>query len=464
MRAAIYIRVSTQEQASEGFSLPAQTQKLRAYCESQDWRVADVYADEGFSAKDTERPSLQRLMQDISNRQIDVVLVYKLDRLTRSVSDLYELLRWFDKYDVGFKSATEVFDTTTAIGRLFITMVAAMAQWERETIGERVSVGMAQKALEGKRVTASAPFGYIKRDDTLVVHEAEAEIVREVFRKYISGHGLHRLQKWLQSTDVGGRIADPHTIAYMLENPVYIGKLRWGFRSSKSHQEVIITDGDHPPIIDDETWQLAQATRGRRRRASPRAGTGLFPFTGILYCSQCGGKMVGYHGRKYRYYRCGNHRLNTCRAKMVRCDVMEPVIIGLLDEMSRESLTRGTPPASIANACTKNRDVDRARSLLEARKRRLWDAYERATITLQELSQRLQRIEQAECKLDVDELNAPEEEPSDRASRPSAAEAAGRFKVGWELLQPLQRKELARALIERIDVDHKHIQVELKQM
>ncbi|GMA61477.1 recombinase family protein [Alicyclobacillus fastidiosus] len=268
MRAAIYIRVSTQEQASEGFSLSAQTQKLRAYCESQDWSVADVYADEGFSAKDTDRPSLQRLMQDISNRQLDVVLVYKLDRLTRSVSDLYELLRWFDKYDVGFKSATEIFDTTTAIGRLFITMVAAMAQWERETIGERVSVGMAQKALEGKRVTASAPFGYIKRGDTLVVQESEAEIVREVFRKYICGYGLHRLNKWLQSTHASDRIADPHTIAYMLENPVYIGKLRWGFRSSKSHQEVIITDGDHP---HHRRWNVGTST------SCPRAEAVCFP-------------------------------------------------------------------------------------------------------------------------------------------------------------------------------------------
>ncbi|WP_431308625.1 zinc ribbon domain-containing protein [Alicyclobacillus fastidiosus] len=174
--------------------------------------------------------------------------------------------------------------------------------------------------------------------------------------------------------------------------------------------------------------------------------------------------MVGYHGRKYRYYRCRNHRLHMCRAKMVRCDVMEPVIIGFLDQMSQESLSRGTPPASVETASAKMRDVERGRSLLEARKRRLWDAYERESITLEELSERLKRIEQEERALNDQEVGTNQEKTNDEPSRPSIAEVTQRLSVGWESLQPLQRKELARALIERIDVDREHIQVQLKRM
>ncbi|MGF9826753.1 recombinase family protein, partial [Brevibacillus agri] len=132
MRTAVYMRVSTEDQAREGFSIPAQREKLLAYVHSQGWEVAAIYADEGISAKDTNRPALKRLLRDIREGNIDVVLVYRLDRLTRSVLDLYRLLQEFEKYDVRFKSCTEVYDTTTAIGRLFITLVAALAQWERE--------------------------------------------------------------------------------------------------------------------------------------------------------------------------------------------------------------------------------------------------------------------------------------------------------------------------------------------
>ena len=134
MRVALYIRVSTEDQAREGYSIQAQKNKLEAYCVSQGWDVVGFYIDDGYSAKDLDRPEMKRMLKHIEQGLIDCVLVYRLDRLTRSVLDLYKLLEIFEQHNCKFKSATEVYDTTTAMGRMFITIVAAMAQWERENL------------------------------------------------------------------------------------------------------------------------------------------------------------------------------------------------------------------------------------------------------------------------------------------------------------------------------------------
>src|SRR5690625_4111289 len=180
MRAGIYVRVSTREQAEEGYSIQAQLNRLKAYCESQGWNVSRVYNDEGLSAKDTNRPQLQQMIDNIKANKIDVVLVYRLDRLTRSVFDLYNLLETFDKHECGFKSATEVYDTTTAMGRLFITIVAALAQWERENLGERVAVGLEEKVNQGLFPGGFSPYGYKVEKSRLDQGEKESELVSSV--------------------------------------------------------------------------------------------------------------------------------------------------------------------------------------------------------------------------------------------------------------------------------------------
>ena len=186
MRVAIYVRVSTLEQAKEGYSIKAQLKRLKAYAVSQNWKVAETYIDDGESAKDIDRTDLKRMLEDMKNDKFDIVLVYKLDRLTRSVLDLYKLLETFEKHNIKFKSATEVYDTTNAMGRLFITLVAALAQWERENLAERVKMGMEQKAREGKWVINVAPFGYdLVGKDYLKINEDEATVVKEIDRKSV---------------------------------------------------------------------------------------------------------------------------------------------------------------------------------------------------------------------------------------------------------------------------------------
>ncbi|GEO24889.1 integrase [Alicyclobacillus acidoterrestris] len=460
-RTAIYIRVSTQEQALEGFSLAAQTQKLNAYCESQDWQVVGIYADEGISAKDTHRPKLQQLLQDIAAGNIDIVLVYKLDRLTRSVSDLYQLLQLFDKYQVGFKSATEIFDTTTAIGRLFITMVAAMAQWERETIGERVAIGMAQKALEGKRVAAAAPFGYTKNGETLAVNPTEAQVVREIFHRYVNGDSIDRITRWLRTTDARGGIWDNHTVSYLLENPVYIGKIRWGYRSAKTSQETILTDGSHEPIVNLATWQAAQHARERRKRRSPRAGTGKFPFGGLLWCAKCGASMTGQYNRKYRYYRCNKARLKQCNARMVRADLLEAAVVDALQHHIQAAISELTIDLDAQRG--QPRDTAKVHESLLARKRRLLDAYELGGVTLDELRVRLARLED-----DLLEITDTRHASVDAASIERRAHLiharASDFRAGWHSLSTAQQRELLQQLIGRIEVVGTDVQITLRDV
>ncbi|MGZ7119966.1 MAG: recombinase family protein, partial [Methanobacterium sp.] len=193
MKVAAYVRVSTNEQAQEGYSIAAQKNRLEAYALSQGWEIVKWYVDEGESAKDLNRTDLTRMLKDVKLGIFDVVLVYKLDRLTRSVMDLYKLLDKFEEYNVKFKSSTEIYDTSTAMGRLFITLVSALAQWERENLGERVSMGMQQKAKEGKWTVANPPLGYVSNDSVLSIHPSEAAIVKEIYSLYLSGMGMWKI-------------------------------------------------------------------------------------------------------------------------------------------------------------------------------------------------------------------------------------------------------------------------------
>jgi site-specific DNA recombinase len=224
VKVAAYIRVSTDEQAQEGYSIPAQRNRLEAYAISQGWEIVQWYVDEGESAKDLNRTNLKRLLKALEQGIFECVLVYRLDRLTRSVLDLYKLLNTFEKHNVKFKSATEVYDTTTAIGRLFITLVAALAQWERENLGERVRMGMQQKAKEGKWTVSTPPLGYGSIDSVLTINHQEGSIIKEIYNLYLSGMGMWKIAKNLNERRIYGRSGKPWvqtTIRYILTNPIY---------------------------------------------------------------------------------------------------------------------------------------------------------------------------------------------------------------------------------------------------
>lgn len=318
MRVAIYIRVSTEEQVKEGYSISAQKHKLKAFCIAQDWEVAGIYPDEGISAKDMNRPNLQRMLKDIEEGLIDCVLVWRLDRLTRSVSDLYKILEKFEKYNCKFKSATEVFDTTSAMGRMFITIVAAMAQWERENLGERISMGYEEKVRQGKYALNFRPFGYdlVLTKGDLIINEPEAKTVRTIYDLYNKGYSANRICQYLNERNITTRDKntwnDTH-IMRLIKNPLYKGSLKWND---------VVYDGAHDPIISSELFDATQRLIEKRRPKHPRIISSNFIFAGKLKCVKCGHAMVGsktYETNKfgekviYNFYRCNKGKTGQCK-------------------------------------------------------------------------------------------------------------------------------------------------------
>jgi len=271
--AAIYVRVSTEDQAKEGFSLSAQLERLRSYCSARGWEVYREYVDDGYSGKTTARPAYRRMMEEIDSW--DVLLVMKMDRIHRNMKNFMEMMELLRRKGKEFVSMTESLDTSTAMGRFVVDIIQRIAQLESEQIGERVFAGMEQKArteLEklGDRhpyLGFAHPYGYDYSGGKLKVNEREAEYVRLIFREYLKGRTMEEICRMLNRMSVptkkGGKWAK-YTISRILKNPVYAGYIEWNG---------IIKKGLHEPIIDEETFtsvqKLLEARGGTPVRLSP---------------------------------------------------------------------------------------------------------------------------------------------------------------------------------------------------
>lgn len=477
MRTALYGRVSTDEQAQEGYSIAAQKEKLTAYARSQDWQIVDTYFDEGVSGKHTERPELKRLLVDMHADKLDVVLVYRLDRLTRSVLDLYQLLQEFDRYHVYFASATEVYDTTTAIGRLFITLVAALAQWERENLAERVKMGMEQMALEQKRPGGPPPYGFVSdaRGGLRVLHE-EATVVREIFQLYLCGTGATGIADKLNRRGVPpkqGGIWAESTLHRMLRNHVYFGALRWNYAEKGSSintpDKWVLLEGVYEPIISKETFFAAQSLLSERGKRHPRQLSSDFLFSGILHCARCGRPMFGKTGHRtrkdrtytYRFYHCKGKRTKECDAPLIREDRLAEAFVNEVLAKTFDHC-QAAERAIVASRHThqpKSALLETELKKVETRKQRWHIAYLDQLISEEELHAGLKRDRQLEEILRAEML-----EPSVEKPLPSFRETRSllhNLPLAWFCAQAMERKHLASLLVKRLDAqaDKRHVRI-----
>lgn len=405
MKCVTYRRVSTEHQREEGYSLEAQRERLRNYIQSQGWVLVEEYADEGVSAKDIDRPGLKQLLSDMKLGKFEVVLVYKLDRLVRSVTDLHYLLSEFDKYKVAFKSSTEVFETTSAMGRLFITIVGAMAAWEREALGERVLMGMGRKVVEGKRAGAVAPWGYDLTDDgSLVINDKESPWVKWVFENYKT-MSLRKICEELDKRGVRtkkGMKWIASTLNYVVTNPVYYGALRWS-HNSKSKGDVIISEETHPPIITKELFDEVQALRGKRTNKGFKPSYD-YPFSGVLLCSNCGGRLVGgkykYKGVTKRLYRCKNDRVFDCKMPLVQEELIEN---WYLNHNFLNDLKLGNKKIIQPEIQGDTSELKKELEKIETRKKRLMEIYEEFEdeMTPKEFKKRMNLLKEREKEIKI---------------------------------------------------------------
>ncbi|MED1781319.1 recombinase family protein [Brevibacillus fortis] len=462
MRTAVYIRVSTEDQAREGFSIPAQREKLLSYVHSQGWEVHALYADEGVSAKDTNRPALGRLLQDIRTGEIDVVLVYRLDRLTRSVLDLYQLLQEFDRYAVHFKSCTEVYDTTTAIGRLFITLVAALAQWERENLAERVKLGMSQMARERKRPGGPAPYGYNLVRGTLVVNQTEAAGVRSMFERYDRGESPRQIAEWANHSGLRGKNGaswSASAVLRLLKNPVYHGALRWNYTDTDQQrndpEEWIIEEATHPAIIDQPCFARVQERLSARGTTHPRVLSSRYLFSGLLYCSRCGSSMRGKtttitgKGEKrytHRYYLCKNKLAGTCDAPAIREDRLEKAILHELMEHSPASIAAMKEVYQTMLQTNSRAPAKETEQQLQIRRQRWEQAYEEGFLTLPALRDKISALELAAKELERTYSPFSKLQPLD-------LEVLSNWNLIWTYANEKERRLLACTLIQRVDAE-----------
>jgi site-specific DNA recombinase len=315
VRCAIYTRVSTEHGLDQEFnSLDAQYEAASAYIKSQahaGWTLTrSRYDDGGYSGGSTDRPDLQRLLDDIRARKIDVIVVYKVDRLTRSLADFAKLVELFDAHGVSFVSVTQQFNTTTSMGRLTLNVLLSFAQFEREVTSERIRDKIAASKRKGLWVGGNLPLGYAMKDGKIAIVEEEAELVRSIFRRYLELGGVNELLRDLRERNIrtasrllstgvtrGGIPFGRGSLYYLLSNRFYIGEVKY-------KNEIL--PGEQPPIMDralfEAVRQKSLAQWSHRTIVRNKSNQLL---TGLLF-DDAGHRMIPTHatkaGIRYRYY------------------------------------------------------------------------------------------------------------------------------------------------------------------
>lgn len=449
MTVGIYIRVSTQEQVQEGYSISAQREKLKAYCIAQDWTDFKFYVDEGISAKDTERPQLKQMIEHIKQGMIDTVLVYKLDRLTRSVLDLYKLLETFDEYNCAFKSATEVYDTTNAMGRLFITLVAALAQWERENLAERVRMGQIEKARQGE-YSAKAPFGFDKKDNRLIINEKEKETVMWMVNKARDGYSIRQISNEMNDKGlkpIRGYKWHIRTILDILSNPAIYGAVKWNDE---------ITENAHEGIITKEEYIELSNVLTSRQNHRKRETKSIFIYQTKIICPACRNRLTSerkaYHRKKDDaivesvFYRCQVCALD----KRPSVGVSEKKIeAALLRRMKNESLDVHVE----INESNKNDELEELNLILsniEKQREKYQKAWSRDFMTDEEFADRMNETRKIYEETKEKIRNLPvENEPI--VDKDKAIEISKNFLLNWSYMDSLTKRQFVNMFIESIE-------------
>lgn len=505
-RAAIYTRVSTEDQAREGYSLSVQQDYLKDFAKREGFQIhyADgkgkIYVDDGYSGYSLDRPAMNQLLKDARAGKFDLILVYKLDRFSRRLRDILNTLDELDALGVKFKSATEPYDTTTSSGKLMLQQLGSFAEFERNRIIERVVPGMVRGVKAGHWQGARySPFGYRydKATKRLIVEKAEAELVREIFKRYIAGESTQEIGGDFYERKIptrsGGEF-NSSLVRKMIRNKIYIGKLAWnkhhydkkqstlkGCRYVKNDpSEVIEADGLHEAIVSEDVFYRAQAIMDRNRKGKfYKRHKRDYPVSGILTCAKCGSSYHGIYnvsnhmtGEKRPYYRCSGRASKNikCGNSDLRAEIAETHIFGILEtlfssaEIHKERMKNLIADRYQEEATGETRqEIEKLKRALQdcsQKLAKLTDVYLNGTITKAVFEQKAQNLrnEEGEIRIKIERMELQlieKEESNDYLKRVElVAKTADSIK---ENLHPSLRKELLRLIFKKVLIEDKKV-------
>lgn len=336
-RAALYIRVSTEEQAMHGLSLAAQRDTLTQYAQANGLKVVGVYADEGITArkKYRNRAAFMRMLEDVRADQIDIILFIKLDRWFRNVADYYEVQRILDDHHVQWIATEESYDTTTANGRLHLNIKLSIAQDESDRTAERIKFVFDNKVKRGEVISGKIPLGYKIENKKLVIDPQTAPIAQDIFQQYTVIRSVRALREYVLNKY--SLVYGQSGIRALLDNERYIGR---------AHGQ----DDFCPPLISQEQFQQVQELLAQRAQRNLARSDRVYLFTGLVRCAECGNRLSAHVvGRKYTYYRCTRYeKLHLCPHKKRTSElVLEQWLLDHLVESFEAynlSIRRGAAP------------------------------------------------------------------------------------------------------------------------
>lgn len=472
----IYVRVSTTEQAEEGYSIEQQKDKLSKFCEIKDWNVKDIYVDAGFTGSNIKRPGMEKLISDIENKNIDTVLVYKLDRLSRSQKDTLFLIEdVFIKNNIDFISLNENFDTSTPFGKAMIGILSVFAQLEREQIKERMHMGKVGRAKSGKAMGwAKVPFGYDYDSDSgnYLINQVQSMVVKRIFDDYNAGISITKLRDYLNEEGHIGKNVNwsLRTLRCTLDNVVYAGKIN--FKNE-------VYEGNHPEIISYDYYKNTQKELKKRQIESYKKHNNPRPFqtkyllSGLIKCGYCGARFEvglgnirkdGTRTIKYHCYSTKSKKRSITNKRSENCIarpyLLEEIEKGVLSQLEFFRLN----PSFFSNSFSVTQDYKEEIKILkksvnhiETKLSKLTDLYLIDSISLESLKNKTLELQTEKDNL-VNKINTIKNYDNQNSVL-EATETLQSYKNSVYDLSYDEQKILVRSLIKEIQIKAEEIKL-----
>lgn len=443
-KTALYIRVSTDAQMEEGYSVEAQIQMLEGYCASREIKDFDLYIDGGYTGANIERPEMKRLISDIQNGIIENVVVYKLDRLSRSQKDtLYLIEDVLIPNDTGFVSLRENMDTSTPIGRAMLGIMSAFAQLERETIKERTSIGKKERVKNGLWPGGGKiPFGYdYDKTKGILVPNDDAQTVRQVYSLYLQGYSTLKIAKLTG-------LKYERLAIQILKRKTNIGYIVYNGTEYK---------GCHEPLVSEEVFYAVQEELKRRARKNTRTSKALL--SGLVVCGVCGAKMryQKWSDGKYKIYCYSRDSSKTHLHKGAKCDnvrisaeELEKTVINDVFSLKYEEKTAQEDSTDVLEV------LEKTRTSLRRRLSRLYELYSNAEDDV--LLEEINRLKEELSKIDGEILTEKESRTISLKSR-QQLEKLNALQSVWDVMTLEEKQSVLRELIEKIVITNDSVEI-----